>query len=569
MAFHVEIDTTMAAAAHDANGDPRSVSEARSRSDWPEWQQAMEREIETLECAGTWETVPRPEGKNVVGSKWVFRLKRKADGSIDKYKARLVARGFTQIYGVDYFDTFSPVAKLASIRTILALAARHDWDVDTFDFNSAYLNGELGEEEEIYMQEPPGFEESTGSVKWLRKSLYGLKQAGRRWYDTLTRALNDLGLCVTQADPGVFRAQVEDDVLILAVHVDDCVITSSSSKLMRRYKQTLNARYALTDLGPIHWLLGIRVTRNRAARTISLSQSTYIESIVTRYGLADAKPQNSPMTPNALYSKNDCPADETTAARMKKIPYREAIGSLMYAAVATRPDIAFAVSTLSQFLDNPGELHWDAVKRVLRYLSGTKHHELSFGSERQDLHGYTDADGASQPHRHAISGYAFFIDGGAVSWRSRKQEIVTLSTAEAEYVAATHAAKEAAWLRRLKGELLTPISSPTIIYCDNQAALKLATDDNYRARTKHIDIRYHFIRQVVSAGEIVVVYCPTDDMTADVLTKALPAWKVARHVAGLGIHQGQTALAGECCGIQIREEARLTAENGVQHARRP
>jgi Reverse transcriptase (RNA-dependent DNA polymerase) len=217
----------------------------------------MEREIETLECAGTWETVPCPEGKNVIGSKWVFQLKCKADSSIDKYKARLVVRSFTQIYGVDYFNTFSPITKLASIRTILVLAACHDWDVDTFNFNSAYLNGELGEEEEIYMQEPPGFEESTGSVKWLRKLLYGLKQAGHWWYDTLTCALNDLGLCITQADPGVFHVQVEDDVLILAVHVDDCVITSSSSELMRCYKQTLNTQYALTDLGPIHWLLGI------------------------------------------------------------------------------------------------------------------------------------------------------------------------------------------------------------------------------------------------------------------------------------------------------------------------
>jgi hypothetical protein len=362
----------------------------------------------------------------------------------------------------------------------------------------------------------------------------------------------------------VFRTQVKDDVLILAVHVDDCIITSSSNELMRRYKQSLNARYALTDLGPIHWLLGIRVTRDRAARTTSLSQLTYIESTVARYGLADAKAQNSPMTPNELYSKDDSPTDKTSAARMKKVPYREAVGSLMYAAVATRPDIAFAVSTLSQFLDNPGERHWDAVKRILRYLSGTRHHELTFGSERQDLHGYTDADGASQPHRHAILGYAFFIDGGAISWRSRKQEIVTLSTAEAEYVAATHAAKEAVWLRRLKGELLSPLVNPTMIYCDNQAALKLATDDNYRARTKHIDICYHYIRQVISAGEIAITYCPTDDMTADILTKALPAWKVTQHVAGLGIHQGPTALAGECCETSIWDGGRLAAENGLQ-----
>jgi Reverse transcriptase (RNA-dependent DNA polymerase) len=221
------------------------------------------------------------------------------------------------------------------------------------------------------MQEPPGFEENSGSVKRLRKSLYRLKQARRQWYDTLMRALNNLSLRVTQSDPGVFRVQEKDNVLILAVHVDNCIITSSSSKLMQWYKVQLNAHYALTDLGPISWLLGIQVTRDRTAHTISLSQSEYIKSIVTRYGLADAKAQSSPMIPNILYSKDDCPADETEAAHMQKIPYREAIGSLMYATVATRPDIAFAISTLSQFLENPGELHWDVVKRVLHYLSGT------------------------------------------------------------------------------------------------------------------------------------------------------------------------------------------------------
>jgi hypothetical protein len=193
----------------------------------------------------------------------------------------------------------------------------------------------------------------------------------------------------------------------------------------------------------------------------------------------------------------------------------------MYAAVATCLDIAFAVSTLSQFLDNPGEWHWDAVKHILRYLLGTRHHELTFGSEQQDLHGYMDADGASQPHRHTISEYAFFIDGGTISWCSHKQEIVTLLTAEAEYMVVTHAVKEAVWLCRLKGELLSPLINPTMIYCDNQAALKLATDDNYRARMKHIDICYHYIRQVISAGEIAITYCPTDDRTADILMKVL------------------------------------------------
>ena len=185
----------------------------------------------------------------------------------------------------------------------------------------------------------------------------------------------------------------------------------------------------------------------------------------------------------------------------------------------------------------PGEAHWEAVKRIFWYLSGTRDYTLTYGGERHNLVGYTDADGASQDHHRAISGYAFLIDGGAISWSSRKQELVTLSTVEAEYMAVTHAAKECIWLRRLIGELFPTLLSPTTLYCDSQAALKLATDDNYHARTKHIDIRYHFIRQVVASRDIDVTYCLTDDMTADILTKALLRWKVACHVLGLGLHR--------------------------------
>ena len=238
----------IASAIQDTQGDPKTLREAQSRADWPLWKEAMDREITTLERAGTWTTVSRPPGKNIVGSKWVFRIKRNADGSIEKYKARLVARGFTQIFGKDYFDTFSPVAKLSSFRTVLALAARYDWEIESFDFNGAYLNGELGENEEIYMQGPPGYEsQDIDTVKRLRKSLYGLKQAGRKWYDALARALTDLGFRVTQADLGVFYMHTEDHILILVVHVDDCVFTGSSPPLITEYKKKFNERYALTD----------------------------------------------------------------------------------------------------------------------------------------------------------------------------------------------------------------------------------------------------------------------------------------------------------------------------------
>ena len=536
--LHTDLDEVIATAVQEADGDPRSLDEAQARPDWPQWKAAMDLELATLKKAGTWKTVPRPPNKNVVGSKWVYRIKRKADGSIQKYKARLVARGFTQVYGVDYFDTFSPVAKLTSFRAILALAARYDWEVESFDFNGAYLNGELDKNEEIYMQSPPGYNvPGKNTVKQLRKSLYRLKQAGRRWYDTLSRALADLGFRVTEADPGVFKACILNHTLILAIHVDDCILTGVSKKLIEVYKEKINSRYALTDLGPVHWLLGINIVRDRKKRTVTLSQHAYINSILKKFSLAGAKPYATPIVPGASYSQNDSPTSPAEEVRMKNTPYREAIGSLMYAAVATRPDISYAVSTLSQFLENPGDAHWEAVKRIFRYLAGTSNLELTYGDERNDLNGYTDADGASQEHRRAISGYVFTIDGGAISWSSRKQELVTLSTAESEYVAATHAAKEAIWLRRLIFELFPPLKMETTLYCDNQATLTLAKIDNYHARTKHIDIRYHFIRQVVASGALKLVYCPTDDMTADILTKALPKWKVNYHLLSLGLHR--------------------------------
>ena len=256
--------------------DPKSLKEAQSHADWPEWQQAMDREISTLESVGTWINVPRPIDKNIVGSKWVFHIKQKADGSIEKYKACLVTQGFTQKFGMDYFDTFSPVAKLSSFCIILAIAARNDWDANTFDFNGAYLNGELGDSEEIYMKPPPRYTSEGEQVKRLLKSLYSLKQAGQKWYDTLSCALTDLGFQVNDTDPGVFSAHDNPHTTILAIHVDDCLITGSSSKLIADYKQMLNERYSLTDLGPVHWLLGIKITCNREARTLSLSQTAHI-----------------------------------------------------------------------------------------------------------------------------------------------------------------------------------------------------------------------------------------------------------------------------------------------------
>ena len=532
------VEFAMAGAVAEAEAlEPMSLEEARRRKDWPHWDEAIKAELDALKKAGTWGVVERPRGRNIVASKWVFRIKKDAIGKIERYKARLVAKGFTQVYGVDYYETFAPVAKLASIRTILAIAARNNWEIEMFDFHSAFLNGILDSDEEVFMEQPPSYEESDPQkycVK-LYKSIYGLKQAGRKWYEIVCCTLADIGFRKSEADPAVFYIHSGAHIIILAIHVDDCTITGSSTTLLREVKSKIKAKYEFTDLGAINWLLGIKITRDRENRTISLSQASYIDSIITRFNFNDLKPSPTPMDPNIRYSKSQSPQTVEEAARMRQIPYREAIGSILYLSVATRPDIAFATGLLSQFVDNPGWTHWEGVKRIFRYISGTKNWGLIFGEKTKGLEGFTDADGATQEHRHAISGYAFLIDGGAVSWSSKKQELVTLSTAESEYVAATHAAKEALWLRRFIGEIFRPLTDPITLYSDSQAAIALTRDGSYHARTKHIDIRYHFIRYVVQNGSINLIYCPTDDMVADTLTKALPNLKAKHFAVALGL----------------------------------
>jgi hypothetical protein len=498
---------------------------------------AINIELENLKASGTWELVERPSGANVVDCRWVLRIKKNAAGEIEKYKARLVAKGFTQIYGIDYYETYAPVARLASFRLLLATAARNSWPIDTFDFDSAYLNCVLSEDEVIYLEQPIGHE-TEDRRKWvwkLKKSLYGLKQGAKNWYDALHTALGKLGFERTEADHGVFLKKFLKDLIILAVHVDDCMVTGSSTSLVSKFKVEMDKKYKLTDMGPANWLLGIKISRDFTNKTISLSQHAYIEAIITRFNFNDLKPSSIPIDPSAPLSRSQSPSKLEDIVKMKNVPYREAVGSLMYAAMGTRPDIAFATSTVAQFSDNPGWVHWEAVKRIFKYLLGTKKLELVYGGEERGLVGYVDADGASQDHRRAISGYVFMVDGGAVSWSSKKQELVTLSTTEAEYVAQTHAAKEAVWLRRLISEIFGPIETPTTLLSDSKSAIALANDGHYHARTKHIDIRYHFIRYIIDAGTIKLVYCPTNDMTADVLTKALPSVKAKHFASALGL----------------------------------
>lgn len=517
--------------------EPKALAEAKRRPDWPEWERAIHEELKTLEESRTWDVVDAPSGVNVVGAKWVFRIKRDAAGRIVRYKARLVAQGFSQVEGVDYFDTYAPVAKLASIRTILALAARFDLELHQIDIKGAYLNGELTDEEVIYMRQPPGFPypDSVGKVLRLLKTIYGLKQSGRRWYQRLWAILQSLGFSRCDVDQAVFYRRDENSIIVIAVHVDDCTIAASELELVVRLKRDMSKHVEVTDLGELHWLLGIEVKRDRSSHAIRLSQKSYIDDIVRRFNFDELRPISTPMDPNLVLSSSQSPSTPDQIAAMRNIPFREAIGSLMYASLATRPDITFAVARLSQYLQNPGPAHWDAAKRVFRYLKGTREFWLGYGEREEELTGWVDADGSQEENRRAISGYAYLIDGGAVSWNSKQQELVVLSTTEGEYVAATHAAKEGLWLRSFIAEVFGDDLSPTTLFSDNKSAIALSKDHQYHARTKHIDIRYHFIRYIIENGSMRLIYCPTEDMVADTLTKPLPSVKAKHFAAELGL----------------------------------
>ena len=518
--------------------EPRNLAEAKRRPDWPLWEQAISEELTTLCKAGTWKLEAPPPRANVIGSKWVFKAKKDASGKVVQYKAWLVTQGFSQVEGVDYFDTYAPVAKLASLRVVIALANQMGWELHQVDVKGAYLNGELQPDEVLYMRHPPGYrKDKSGCVLHLLKSLYGLKQAGHRWYQKFVSIFNALRFTQCKVDQAVFYKRDKDQQtsIVIAVHVDDCTIAGSSLAAIENFKSGLRQHIKVTDLGELHWMLGIEIHRDWAGATVHLSQRMYIDSILHHYGFKDAKPVSTPFDTQVRLTLKQAPAYVAEFAVMRDVPYHEAVGTLNWVALATHPDIVFAVSTVARFSVNPSMAHWNTVKRVFRYLAGTRDLWLTCGEARQALVGYADANGSMLEDRCAIMGFAFLIDGGAVSWSSKKQEIISLSTTESKYVAATHGMKEGLWLQSLLAEIFEPFKDAMMLFLDNQSAIALTRNHQYHARTKHIDVHCHFIRWVVENRTLHLVYCPTADMLADMLTKALPSLKVKHFAECLGL----------------------------------
>ncbi|KRY65173.1 Retrovirus-related Pol polyprotein from transposon TNT 1-94, partial [Trichinella pseudospiralis] len=481
----------------------KSVVEALLCHESKEWLEAMKREYDALVKSNTWEIVSRAQKQKVITWQWVYNTKFNADGSIKQRIARLVAKGFQQRPNIDFHETYASVARLSSIRTILAISANYGLTAHQLDFVSAYLNEEI--EEEIYMQIPEKFGEVLkcskvkqnleGKVCRIRKALYGLKQSGCQWYRKLDEKLSQYGLKATSGDPCVYFERRERELTIAAIYVDDVIIALNNTARLNELKKTLAKSFEMKDMDPIHYCLGIEIKKS-ANGDIEMSQQKYIMDILERFRMKNSKPVETPIDASNKLSAETYPKAETEKVEMQNMPYRSLVGSLMYLSVSTRPDIAFAVSLLSQLSEKYGNQHWAASKRVLPYLKKTASYGLRFQRNSGTLMGFSDADWS-----RFYTGYVFKFGNAAISWESRKQRTAALSSTEAEYMALSKACKEAMHLKRMVGEI-TGLCRSVVLHSDNQSALKLARSPVFHARINHIDIWYHFIRETAERKDV-------------------------------------------------------------------
>lgn len=505
--------------------EPANLKEVKNSERRENWERAMEDEIKSHETNNTWTLTQLPKDRKAITAKWVFKIKG-ANTENERYKARLVARGYAQIPGVDYTETFCPVVRHTSLRILFALATQLDWNIHQMDAVTAFLQGDL--QENIYMNQPEGYNDNTGRVCKLNKAIYGLKQAGRTWNQKLNKILLKFGLLKSKCDPCVYFNREWN--LVIAIYVDDFLIFYRDKRQLHAIKLHLNESLHMKDVGEAKECIGIQITKNK--NFIELSQEMYIEQMLRKFGMENAKATKTPADPNIKLSvkmwdeKNDASG----------VPYQEVVGSLLYASQITRPDISFAVNNVSRFNVQHANEHWNAVLRILRYLIGTKNYKLRY--EKQStikIEAYSDADYASDvDKRRSCTGYIIKLAGAAISWHSKRQEVVALSSTEAEYIALSTTAKEIIWISQFIHEISGVNTQPVRVYCDNTSAIKLAKTDAYRERTKHIDVRYHQLRNWIEEGKISIDFLSTNDMVADQLTKAIDGKKTLKFAEQMG-----------------------------------
>ncbi|KAL9224910.1 hypothetical protein vseg_000891 [Gypsophila vaccaria] len=479
----------------------------------PRWQAAMAEEIAALESNETWSVCDLPQGKSVIGCMWVYKIKRHADGSIERFKARLVVLGNHQETGIDYTETFAPTVKMVTVRTFLAVASIKKWELHQMDVRNAFLHSDLSED--VYMRMPPGFSRGVkGKVCRLRKSLYGLKQAPRCWYAKLHAALCSYGFIMSASDNSLFTFRKNGVALHILVYVDDLVIAGNDSSAISNFKSYLSTCFFMKDLGKLKYFLGLEVAHS--SRGLFVCQGKYTLDLLSETGLLGCKPASIPMDEkHQLALATDPPLEDG-------VRYRRLVGKLIYLTL-TRPEICYSVHILSQFMQKPTQSHLEAALRVLRYLKGSPGQGILFRRDSVlSIEAYCDAAYASCPiTRRSITAYFVCIGGTPISWKTKKQDTVSLSSTEAEYRAMVAATCEVLWLKGLFSGLGIEVQFPVRLHCDNQSAMHIANNPVYHERTKHIEIDCHFIRDHIRNGFILPCYVHTTSQLADILTKAL------------------------------------------------
>ena len=502
--------------------EPRNYNEAIGSRYAKEWLAAMQEEYNALISNKTWELVLRNvvkhRGYNIISGKWVYKIKRDSSGSIVRFKARWVARGYAQIEGVDYVDTFSPTASLKTLRVLLALVAACNLYTRHIDIKNAYLHGVI--EEDIYMKQPIGFEVKPAQSKdsyvcKLEKGLYGLKQAGRQWNLKLLDVIVNLGFVQCMSDSCLFVKQQNKELIILLVFVDDILIVSNLPVLINIVVRQLANAFTLSDLGPVSWFLGFKI--DLSPHCVIMSQASYCRNIVQRFGFESCNASRVPSRTDLRLSYNHNNSPITYA-----YSYPSAIGSLIYAVCGTRIDLSSSVSSVARFMSNPSIEHYRAVDVIFRYLAHTCDLSLRYCGNNMNLVGLCDATwGEDLDDRKSVSGFVFLLNGAPVAWSTQKQPTVALSTQEAEYMSMSAACRELVWLRSLLKELGFPQQHPTKLYVDNKPAIALAKDPVQHKRNKHIDIRHHYVRELIKDKKVSLEWLSTSDMLADFLTKPL------------------------------------------------
>ncbi|SOV08162.1 uncharacterized protein UDID_17307 [Ustilago sp. UG-2017a] len=484
------------------NLDP-TLGEAMNSEDAQLWKEAIRKELEGLEAMGTWEVVHQPPGV-------VLRLKLDADGVPIKHKVRLVARGFTQREGIDYQETFSPVAPLGAIRAILALVVQNNWEVHALDITMAYLNSTL--KEAIYMKPPEGSGVAPGQV-----------------YKEFDRSLRRMGFFQVECAPCIYTKGQGKDMAIVVIYVDDTLVIAPRLETVLRVKKQIGQRWKMEDSGEVSHFLGIKISRNRVMRTMTIGQSGYIDQVLAKHLDKHTKPTMVPM--------QSIPEGTLVASAAQQKEYPVIVGKLLWVANSTRPDLSLTVGVLARHMHEPSQEHYQAAQRVLRYLESTKEVGLVYraNESQEPLVAHSDANWASDAtiQRRSTSGSVVLVYGNPVAWKSATQKCVSLSAVEAEFIAATEATREVLFLKQLLHSIGIATGTPTV-YSDNTGCIQVSKDPAQHWKLKHIDTKYHFVRNNVQEGRVQIKYVDTTRNLADVLTK--PIGRQAMQQARSGLH---------------------------------